>query len=58
MINAICEEEREGLESNDKVDNDDADDGDEPEHQPMEVKSDESTFVSYIEAVEFLGRLQ
>ena len=55
MINAICEEELEELESNAKVANDDAE---EPEHQPMEVESDESNIVFYIEAVEFLGRLQ
>ena len=58
MINAICEEELEELESNAKVANDDAEDDDEPEHQPMEVERDESNIVSYIEAVEFLGRLQ
>ena len=48
------------MENNAKVANneDDAEDDDEPEHQPMEVKSDESKVFSYVEAVEFLGRLQ
>ena len=35
-----------------------AEDDDEPEQQPMEIDSDESNIVSYIETIEFLGKLQ
>jgi hypothetical protein len=59
IVNAICEDEMEELESNAKpVDDDDAEDDDEPNPQPTEVDDDESNFVSYTEAVEVLGKLQ
>jgi hypothetical protein len=59
IVNAICEDEMEELESNAKpAAADDAEDDDEPNPQPMEIDDDESKFVSYVEAVEFLGKLQ
>jgi hypothetical protein len=47
------------LESNAKpAANDDAEDDDEPEPQPMEIDNEESNFISYVEAVEFLQKLK
>ena len=57
MINAICEEELEDLDSNAKVDDEYAKD-DKAEHQQMEAECDEFNILTYAEVVEFLGKLQ
>jgi DDE superfamily endonuclease/Tc5 transposase DNA-binding domain len=55
VMNAVCNQEIEELESNAKPD--DSPDDDEQEVQPMEI-DEESDFVSYVEAVDFLVRLK
>jgi DDE superfamily endonuclease/Tc5 transposase DNA-binding domain len=59
VINAVCEDELEELESNTKpAAGDDAEDDDEPDVQPMEIDTDEANLYSYVDAVEVLGKLQ
>ena len=58
VLDAICEEEIEGLESDAKpAANDDAADDDEPEPDPMEVCDESNTF-SYVEAVDSLQKIK
>jgi hypothetical protein len=57
VVNAICEDEIEMLESNTQPPaNDDAEDDNEPDVQPMELEND--NIVSYVEALEMLQKLQ
>jgi hypothetical protein len=60
LVHCFCEDEIEELDNNSKpAVNDDAEDDDEPDPQPMEIDSDdESNFVSYVETIECLGKLQ
>jgi hypothetical protein len=55
VMNAVCDQEIEEFES--KVKPHHSQDDDEPEVQPLEI-DEESHFVSYVEAVEFLVKLK
>jgi hypothetical protein len=59
VMNAICEDEIEEMESDRKPAADDiVEDDNEPEVQPMEIDGDEADVFSYLEAVENVLKLQ